>query len=466
MVFDFIVIGSGPAGSILSSELAKGGFKVALIDRAKNEKSLAINDFFCPYINDCPSFYSPVFSNQLGGNSALWHSKIYLISEDEFNIQEWGFDYNELEKYSEKLASTLRIEDNLISKFDRGDKEDIYRYSMRAKFRNMYEYLNINSNQNINIYKGYSPSKLIFSGQKVDKIIIKDEKKNSLVVNLKYSIIFCAGGLGNPHLLMNLLPKKNYFLGKFLSDHPHVNLCKIKSNDFNKFKKIAKPNILNNLKIYNHEAALITNKNHIFAGMQLDYKTDPLRKLRRTFIRFNNIYLRKFLSLFSLFTTKFNGLYYKLGIIIGKYNKYSFEYFFSQSPKINNKVYLSEAKDQYGLKKININWDINNDDLVEYNNIINKNIKQNEDVLKLDRPLKFENFFYKHGLSGLHPSCTTKIGSNPEDGVVDSNLKLFDHDNIYVLGSSVFPFNGYTNPTWTIMTLSLRLSERLKKIFK
>ena len=78
---------------------------------------------------------------------------------------------------------------------------------MRAKFRNMYEYLNINTNQNINLYKGYSPSKLIFSDHKVDKIIIKDEKKNNVVLSLKHSIIFCAGGLGNPHLLLNLLLK-------------------------------------------------------------------------------------------------------------------------------------------------------------------------------------------------------------------------------------------------------------------
>ena len=45
----------------------------------------------------------------------------------------------------------------------------------------------------------------------------------------------------------------------------------------------------------------------------------------------------------------------------------------------------------------------------------------------------------------------------------NSDLKLFNYDNIYVCGSSVFPFNGYTNPTWTIMTLALRLSEKLKK---
>ena len=62
---------------------------------------------------------------------------------------------------------------------------------------------------------------------------------------------------------------------------------------------------------------------------------------------------------------------------------------------------------------------------------------------------------------GLHPSCTTTIGKNNQDGCVDSNLKLFNYENIYVSGSSVFNNNGFTNPTWTIMTLSYRLSKYL-----
>ena len=73
--------------------------------------------------------------------------------------------------------------------------------------------------------------------------------------------------------------------------------------------------------------------------------------------------------------------------------------------------------------------------------------------------------FYKNGLSGLHPSCTTKIGLNSKVGVVDKDLKLFNYENVFINGSSVFPYNGYTNPTWTIMTLSLRLSDRLGKLY-
>ena len=123
MTFDFIIIGSGPAGSIVSNKLAKEGFKIALIDRAKNEKSTIINDFFCPYVNKCPSYYSPLYSNQLGGNSELWHSKIYLLSEDELNTSDWNIKYKELKKYSDQLAKTLNIKKKLITKFKKKKKK-------------------------------------------------------------------------------------------------------------------------------------------------------------------------------------------------------------------------------------------------------------------------------------------------------------------------------------------------------
>jgi hypothetical protein len=461
MVYDFIVVGSGPAGSILSNQLAIKGFKIALIDRAKNEKSKLINDFLCPYINKCPKFYSPVYSDQLGGNSALWHSKIYLLSRDEFNNYEWGFDYEELEENSKILSKALGLENDLISKFDQVNKEDIYRYSMRAKFRNMYEYLNIKKNQNIKVYKGYSPIKLVFNNEKVTKIIISNGKKNNFILSLNYSVIFCAGGLGNPHLLMNLLPKKNYFIGKFLSDHPHVNLGKVLDKKFKKFTKIAKPNVKENLNIKSDEVALIKKKNNIFAGIQLDYKTDPSRRLKRFFIKISNIQLRKLLSMFNFLILKLNGLYFKLGIFFNRYYKYSFEFFFSQTPDKQNQISLSGKVDKFGLKKINIDWDIKNNDTLVYNNLIEETLGIKGQLISSNKNINFNQNFYNHGIAGLHPSCTTRISNHPKGGAVNPSLKLFDYSNIYVCGSSVFPFIGYTNPTWTIMTLALRLSKTL-----
>jgi choline dehydrogenase-like flavoprotein len=47
--------------------------------------------------------------------------------------------------------------------------------------------------------------------------------------------------------------------------------------------------------------------------------------------------------------------------------------------------------------------------------------------------------------------------------VVDANLKVHSLDNLYVAGASVFPSAGISNPTFTIITLSIRLADYLRK---
>ena len=90
MQFDFVIVGSGPAGSILAWKLAKMNFNIALIDQANSTKKV-MSDYFLPYVNNSPNNYNPVYSNRLGGNSILWHSKVYLISKKEFDIGKWPF---------------------------------------------------------------------------------------------------------------------------------------------------------------------------------------------------------------------------------------------------------------------------------------------------------------------------------------------------------------------------------------
>ena len=465
MNFDYVIIGSGPAGCIIANELSRLEYKIALVDRADNEKNPNINSFFCPYVENTPNNYTPIYSNQLGGNSTLWHSKIYLISQNEFNKFYWGFKFEELSEYSKKLSLLFKSNFESINRSEENIKF-FHRHSIRGNFRSIYKYFEINKNKNIHIFKGFCPIYLendIHKNNLIKTVHIKNLKNDKHVLNVKKSIIFCAGGLGNPHLLLNLLDKKNNNLGKYLSDHTHVNLGKVEEKDINNFIKIAKPNIKLNLgKDDKKEVAAIFENNNSFLGIQLDYKNDPFKKIRRYYLRIKNLRVRQIINLFYFIFLKFNGLYHKLGIIFGKYYKYSFELFFSQNPSKINFVYLSKNKDEFGLKKININWKLSSQDIENYKILINSSIGQNSKLGNYFNIQDFKKNFFKYDLAGLHPSCTTKIGINNKEGVVDKNLKLFEYKNIYVCGSSVFPFNGFTNPTWTIMCLALRLSEHLK----
>jgi choline dehydrogenase-like flavoprotein len=61
-----------------------------------------------------------------------------------------------------------------------------------------------------------------------------------------------------------------------------------------------------------------------------------------------------------------------------------------------------------------------------------------------------------------HHIGTTRMSAAPADGVVDKNLKVHGIDNLYIGGASVFASAGISNPTMTIITLSIRLAEHVQ----
>ena len=65
--------------------------------------------------------------------------------------------------------------------------------------------------------------------------------------------------------------------------------------------------------------------------------------------------------------------------------------------------------------------------------------------------------------SGKHHCGTTRMSDNPQTGVVDRNCRVFDVDNLYITGSSIFPVIGHTNPTLNLVALALRLADHLKE---
>jgi choline dehydrogenase-like flavoprotein len=61
-----------------------------------------------------------------------------------------------------------------------------------------------------------------------------------------------------------------------------------------------------------------------------------------------------------------------------------------------------------------------------------------------------------------HTCGTTRISDNPKLGVVDSNCQVHGVAGLYVAGASVFPTSGHANPTLMILSLAIRLADRIK----
>ena len=461
MTYDFVIIGTGPSGSILASNLAKKGFKIAMIDRATNikKKSKKNSFIYSPYINKTPFNYTPLFSNQLGGNSALWNNKIYLLTKEEFKTEDWQFSYEELRKNSLQLSKILKIKHNLINNSLKGEKFN-YSKSLRAnKLGNLYEYLKIDSYSNITVYTHSSPVKLnIDKNNKINEIVIKNIKTdNELKLKISKSIIFCAGGLGNPNIIQNLFKKHNKNTGKKLCDHPHINLGKFKSSMIKDSLNFGKYFLKKNKKVENN---LFLQNNMQFAGAQLDYLGDPSRIIKKIYCQINRLIPNFLLPILIKYYSLFDKILNKLFFIFDFKGKFSFEFFFSQIKSKRNSILINKNfKDVFGNFKSDIKWVISKKNINFYNNFISRLIGRNGQLIKNKNKYHFSNNI----LAGLHPSCTTEISNDKLNGCVDKNLKLHDSRNAYVCGSSVFKLNGFTNPTWTIMTLANRLSKHLSR---
>jgi choline dehydrogenase-like flavoprotein len=122
-------------------------------------------------------------------------------------------------------------------------------------------------------------------------------------------------------------------------------------------------------------------------------------------------------------------------------------------PLPENRVTLSEVKDQYGMPVANFSYSMCENDKknVEYATNVVQEIWDNagaQDTLKIDR--------YAHLVGGC------RMGFSAEDSVVDSTHRAWECQNLFVCDGSVFPTEGAANPALVIMALADRLAGLLK----
>jgi choline dehydrogenase-like flavoprotein len=80
----------------------------------------------------------------------------------------------------------------------------------------------------------------------------------------------------------------------------------------------------------------------------------------------------------------------------------------------------------------------------------------------LDENIDYHNENWLNMLSDVnHHMGGIRISKTPDEGVVDTNLKVWGISNLYVCSTAVFPTGSHSNPTVTMLALGLRLVDYL-----
>ena len=131
-------------------------------------------------------------------------------------------------------------------------------------------------------------------------------------------------------------------------------------------------------------------------------------------------------------------------------------------------MYFKSLFFKYGLNKVNIDWKIHGDELNEikkFSYSINEFLRIN-DIGNIDFNNNINNFeTFKNDLTDTnHPSGGLIISKDKDNGVCDANFKVWNTENVYINGSSLFPNSSYANVTLTVLALTLKIGRYLKKI--
>ncbi|MBK8176727.1 MAG: GMC family oxidoreductase [Rhodospirillales bacterium] len=139
-----------------------------------------------------------------------------------------------------------------------------------------------------------------------------------------------------------------------------------------------------------------------------------------------------------------------------------------QAPNPDSRVMLSHLRDRLGMNRVRLDWRLTEQD--------HRSVQRTAEIVtgELERAglLKVKTLMPEWESDVLAPKWnwhhmgTTRMHEEARCGVVDRDCKVHGIDNLYIAGSSVFPTAGNHTPTFTILALALRITDRIRSRMK
>jgi choline dehydrogenase-like flavoprotein len=137
-----------------------------------------------------------------------------------------------------------------------------------------------------------------------------------------------------------------------------------------------------------------------------------------------------------------------------------------QEPTSNSSITLSHDRDEFGQLRTKLSWKISDVELRtirRFTEIVQSSIASLAKIVP--DPLLVESAanFRDRCEDSFHHMGGMRMNDSPQCGVVDRHLRLHGTRNVYICSSAVFPTSGFSNPTHSLLALTVRLADRLAR---
>lgn len=510
---DVCIIGAGAAGITLAREFAQAPFKVAIMESGgmqmdrttqKLEKVVNVGRSYPKLQRLRPRFF--------GGATGLWGGHIVPLRAVNFEKQDWmpysgwPFGLEELVPYYERAATLLKLRDyhfrdtpaqlaqqagQYLFPFDPGQVETVSSRYVSPVWNkapsigellhdevkdlpnvDFYLYANIMSlnaakdGSHLTHVEGGTLSGNRFRVQAKQFILATGGIENARV--LLYSNDVFSSGLGNQHDLVGrfFMEHITYLNGAIIPNKPHKPLTIYGgvADIGGAYARchIAIPEALvRQRKIPDFRSEIILSDKPELNAMErvldtIHHWALDFHILDSRIIRMLRPYMKWDTNLAIASRKAPEEVVYRL-------SNYT-----EQVPNPDSRITLATKRDMLGLPMAKVDWrlcDLDRHGIRIAHGIISREVERSGfGHMQVQLP-ETEDEILAGAKGGAHHMGTTRMSENPREGVVDANARVHGLPNLYIAGASVFPTGGYANPTFTILALTIRLADHLKKQF-
>jgi choline dehydrogenase-like flavoprotein len=327
--------------------------------------------------------------------------------------------------------------------------------------------------------------------------------------------VLAASGIENPRLLLasrrshaNGIGNRHDCVGRFLMDHPGAQIARFAAHDLPKLAKRfgfyslnaqhsahmymhglalspevqAERQLLNGAVYMMHERApddpwdalkrLITGKSkQLFGDIWAILKSPGLIATGLAKKAFQHALMPKglrdlIINLVIRFNPNFVAQEFMGGGLPHKLTGMSVDAICEQAPRPDSRITLSEQTDSMGVPRARVEWLL---DLQVGKTLIHAARLLQEEFKAAGLPEPILEDWVREArvdkaaiIDMAHTLGATRMASDPQHGVVDTNCQVHGVQGLFVAGGSVFPTSGHANPTLMIVALAVRLADHLK----
>jgi choline dehydrogenase-like flavoprotein len=514
---DVCIVGAGAAGITLAREFTKHPFRVCLLESGglkynRDTQSLYEGETTgIPYfpIEGGPS-YDPLAAVRLryfGGTTNHWGGWCRPFDEIDFEARDWipdsgwPFRKSHLDPFYRRgqaicqlgpfvydveaweTQNTRRLpfaSDRVITK--------IFQISPPTRFGEVYrdEIVHADNIRTL-LYANVVDIETNDNARTVTRVRVVTLEGNRFTVTAKLFIL-AAGGIENPRLLLlsnttqrTGLGNHRDLVGRFFMEHQELEISQFLPSNPNILAGLYIPHTVKKKRVEGRITAALTVSPDIMRKEKLVNFTSELELVTvndgKGVVSLKNIlssirkgsvpdnltrHLKNIISDIDNISTATYRRLVGQQIVLYKLLNAS-----EQVPNKNSRVTLSTSRDKLGKNRVRLDWRLSPIDRVSLKRgyeIIGQELGR-AGLGRLKSTVDDDTSAWSvHGQ--CHHMGTTRMHTDPQQGVVNENCQVHGISNLFIAGSSVFPTSGSATPTLTIVALAIRLADHVKGIMR